>query len=94
MFGHLTKITRAALQGKAFTGERDATDNRRLNPRKSQRADTAKAPRTRPGASFPGGKHLRKALTRLSARRNAFANPDDSRNKNTPSRKNPGSMTK
>ncbi len=82
----MTKITRDAAQGKPFTGERDLTDNRRLNPRKSNRNKTAKPSRTRPGQSFPGGKHLRRALARLSARQNAFDTKDASRTK-------PGSMS-
>jgi hypothetical protein len=66
-----TKITQRAFRGEPYTGERDLTDNRRLNPRKSNRSKTAKPARTRAGASFPGGKHLRRALARLSARQNA-----------------------
>lgn len=72
MFAAMTKITRDAFQGKKFTGERDNTDNRRLNPRKRDRAKTSATPRTRSGKEFPGGKRLRAALKTLTARQKAF----------------------
>ena len=67
----LTTITRAMFEGKAAPTERDLTDNRRLAPRKSNRANNTKSPRTRDGQKFPGGKHLRRALAKLSLRKNA-----------------------
>jgi len=49
---------------------------------------TTHAPRTRDGASFPGGKFLRRAHARLAARRKAHADT-----KKSPGRQ-PGSMKK
>lgn len=43
-------------------------DNRALQSKK-HRNNTAEPPRTRPGANFPGGKHLRRAHAKLAVRR-------------------------
>lgn len=84
----MTKITRDAFNGKAFTGEREAVDHRSLRP-KGKRANNTKPPRTRSGKNFPGGKALRKAHEILSARQRSF-DAADGRVKN--SRTRPGSM--
>lgn len=46
----------------------DARDNRDWKGGKS-----TMPPRSRAGSKFPGSKHMRKALEKLSARQNAFA---------------------
>lgn len=84
MFAAMTKITRDAFQGKKFTGERDNTDKRRLAPKKRDRANTAKPPRTRAGATYPGGKFLRRARKTLSARVAAFDAVKDKANQTKP----------
>lgn len=67
----MTKITRDGFQGKIVTFERDNADKRGLAPRKRDRANNTKPARTRDGAKFPGGKHMRHAYATLSARRNS-----------------------
>lgn len=67
MYHYMTATTKAALQGK--TAERDMADHRKLTPRKKNRANNTKPPRTRDGKSFPGGRTLRRTLANLSARR-------------------------
>lgn len=62
-----------------------STDNRQLNPRKKDRANNTKSPRTRDGKSFPGGRTMRRNLKNLSARQNGSGKPG---------RTKPGSMTK
>lgn len=53
-------------------------DRRELLPRKKDRANTAKPPRTREGKEYPGGKHMRRALAKL-AMRNKEHGPEISR---------------
>lgn len=43
-------------------------DRRNLEPRKKDRANTAEPARTRPGQTYPGGKHMRRALAKLALR--------------------------
>jgi hypothetical protein len=52
------------------TGERDMTDKREKRKRGHDK-NKSPAPRTRDGKAFPGGRHLRRALAKLSARQNA-----------------------
>lgn len=53
----------------------DHYDNRRLAPRKKDRSNTAKTPRTRPGKEYPGGKHMRRALAKLALRNTRSTQP-------------------
>ena len=46
----------------------DTIDNRKLAPRKRDRNNTAEPARTRPGQTYPGGKHMRRALAKLALR--------------------------
>lgn len=70
-----TKTTLAMFAGK--TPERDMTDNRRLNPRKKSRANNTEPARTRPGATYPGGKAMRRSLANLARRTNDYNTSKD-----------------
>lgn len=79
----LTKMTKGLFAGQHINSiERDMSDHRRLAPRKRDRNNTAKPPRTRDGQTYPGGKHMRKVLAKLGKRQ---ANSPQEGNK-------PGSM--
>lgn len=70
---YYTKTTLALMQGKHPNNvERDMTDHRKLNPRKRLRANNTEPARTRPGATYPGGKAMRKSLANLARRTNDF----------------------
>jgi hypothetical protein len=52
----------------------DRVDTASYRRRKGERGPTAKGtkpPRTRPGQTYPGGKHMRRALKELSRRQSA-----------------------
>jgi hypothetical protein len=43
-------------------------DHRNLEPRKKNRANTSEPAHTRAGQTYPGGKHMRRALAKLEIR--------------------------
>jgi hypothetical protein len=74
-------------------------DRRNLAPRKKDRANTAEPARTRPGQTYPGGKHMRKALAKLALRNTRSTQPgrhhqagEDFYAPGSPSRQLAGSM--
>lgn len=50
-------------------------DHRKLAKRKKDRANTAEPARTRPGQTYPGGKHMRRALAKLAMRNTRSTQP-------------------
>lgn len=72
-----------------LTGERDMTDKRKKRSPKSPKKNTSKPALQREGKVYVGGRALRRAQKKLSARQNAHASL-----KNAAGQRKPGSMSK
>lgn len=63
-----------------------------VRPRGYKAKNNTKTPRTRDGATYPGGRHLRKAMARLSARVADYERTISSTKKGASGYSKPGSM--
>ncbi len=61
------------LELRRAAGVSNPTHYNKITPKRNgKRGDTSLPARTRPGATYPGGKHLRKARAKLSARQKEY----------------------